>query len=45
MIGQRRRMIFLVGQIMYTLIKLINEKKLRSFTKDLEKLIEAKKFN
>lgn len=38
-------MMFVIGQMMYTLIKLINEKKLKRFQKDLDKLIEAKKFN
>lgn len=36
---------FVIGQLMYTLIKLTNEKKLKRFKKDLEKLIEAKRFN
>lgn len=45
MIGQKRRMIFLVGQMMYTLIKLMNEKKLKMVVRDLEKMIESKKFN
>jgi hypothetical protein len=45
MIGQKRRMIFLVGQMMYTLINLMNEKKLKIVVRDLEKMIESKKFN